>query len=105
MKFEWDEEKNETNIEKHKVSFEEAKTVFDDTNAVYIYDEANSTDEDRFNVIGIAEGFERKLTVCHCYRGENDEIIRIISARRANKHESKLYEEGLLHGNSTARDR
>ena len=95
MKFEWDEEKNQTNIEKHKVSFDEAKTVFDDTNAVYIYDEANSVYEDRFNAIGITEGFERKLTVCHCYRGEDDEIIRIISARRANKHESELYERRL----------
>ena len=95
MKFDWDEEKNQTNIEKHKVSFEEAKTVFDDINAIYIYDEANSVDEDRFSAIGITEGFERKLTVCHCYRGENDEIIRIISARRANKLESNLYEEGL----------
>ena len=95
MKFEWDEEKNLTNIEKHKISFEEAKTVFYDINAVYIYDEVNSIHEDRFNAIGIPEGFERKLTVCHCYRGEDDEIIRIISARRASKHEIKLYEEAL----------
>ena len=99
MKFEWDDEKNLINIEKHKVSFEEAKTVFDDTNAIYVYDEVNSINEDRFNAIGITEGFEKKLTVCHCYRGENDEIVRIISARRANKNESELYERGFLYEN------
>ena len=96
MKFEWDEEKNKINIDKHKVSFEEASTVFDDVNAVYDYDKSHSTHEDRFIIIGISEGFENKLTVCHCYRGENDEIVRIISARRATKSEIKIYEGGII---------
>ena len=96
MKFEWDEEKNQLNIDKHKVSFEEASTVFDDINAVYDYDKSHSTQEDRFIIIGISEGLENKLTVCHCYRGENDEIVRIILARRATKGEIKLYEEGIV---------
>ena len=95
MKFEWDKKKNEQNFNKHKVTFEEAETVFDDKNAITLYDELHSADEDRYIIIGVSEGFERKLTVCHCYRGEFDEITRIISARRANKHETKIYEEGL----------
>ena len=96
MKFEWDENKNKTNIRKHRVSFEEAETVFEDKNAVYDYDKTHSKYEDRFIVIGISEEYNRKLTVCHCYRSTNDEIIRIISARRATKNEIKIYEEGMV---------
>ena len=95
MKFEWDEKKNQLNIAKHKVSFEEAETVFKDENAVYDYDKSHSKDEDRFIIIGMAEKLRDKLTVCHCYRGENDEIIRIISARIATKGEIEFYQEGL----------
>ena len=95
MIFEWDEEKNQINIEKHKVSFEEAETVFDDINAVFDYDKSHSAYEDRFIVIGQTESLERKLTVCHCYRGQNNDIVRIISARRATKGEIKFYQERL----------
>ena len=94
MKFEWDKIKNQQNIKKHKISFEDAQTVFQDENAVYIYDETTSMDEDRFNVIGVVDNIDREITVCHCYRGENDEIIRIISARKATKTEIDLYREG-----------
>ena len=69
--------------------------MFQDINAVYIYDELNSIDEDRFNVIGIVDSIDQEITVCHCYRGHNDEIIRIISARKATRDEIKLYKEGL----------
>ena len=96
MKFEWDEKKNQLNIKKHKVSFEEAETVFDDPDAVYISDDPHSVYEERFIVIGITERFDdidRILTVCYCNRDNNDEVIRIISARRATKQESKIYEE------------
>ena len=95
MKFEWDERKNQLNIKKHNVSFEEAETVFQDVNAVYVYDEAHSIDEDRFNVIGRVDSIDQEITVCHCYRGDNDDVIRIISARKATKEEIKLYKEGL----------
>ena len=91
MRFEWDENKNISNQRKHNVSFEEAETVFDDENAIYIYDELHSDDEDRFYVIGESDTLKNKLTVCHCYRGENDEIVRIISARRATKKEIADY--------------
>jgi len=75
---------------KHGVSFQEAETVFDDENAVIIYDEQHSTNEDRFIIIGEDEQF-RELTVCHCYRGENEDIVRIISARKATKIETSIY--------------
>jgi len=96
-KFEWDEEKNFINKLKHNVSFEDAATVFEDTRVVTIYDEEHSDDEERFIVIGF-DFKSRTLTVCHCYRGKNNDIIRIISARKAAKHEIELYKEenGIL---------
>jgi len=90
IKFEWDEIKNKANILKHKVSFEEAETVFDDKNAVYIYDKKHSANEDRFHIIGEDLNF-RELAVCHCYRGKDNEIIRIVSARKATKSEIDYY--------------
>ena len=94
MKFEWDEKKNQQNIKKHNVSFQEAETVFDDPNSLILFDEESSIDEERYNIIGI-DLIHRRLIVCHCYRGYNDEIVRIISARVANKLETQQYEEGL----------
>lgn len=93
MKFEWDENKNRTNKIKHGVSFDEAETVFDDKYAIFLYDESHSSDEERFIIIGIDSLF-RELMVCHCYRGGDDEIIRIISARKATKNEIELYKSG-----------
>ena len=90
MKFEWDKDKNEINQVKHGISFEDAQTVFDDENALILYDEIHSASEERFIVIGIDLNF-RELTVCHCYRGYNDEAIRIISARKATANEINLY--------------
>jgi len=90
MKFEWDPNKNKANIYKHRVSFEDAETVFDDKNAVYLFDELHSSDEERFHIIGEDRNF-RELSVCHCYRGRDGEIIRIISARKATKIEIDYY--------------
>ena len=91
--FEWDDKKNELNIFKHDVSFEEASTVFDDDYAVTLYDENHSADEERFLVIGVSKN-SLELTVCHCYRGEDDDIVRIISAWKASEKEIKIYERG-----------
>ena len=85
----WDEEKNKKNIISHKISFEEAKTVFFDPNAKIIYDPDHSKEEDRFIILGISK-YLNILVVCHCYR-ENDNIIRIISARKATSKERKQY--------------
>ncbi|MCL1999106.1 MAG: BrnT family toxin [Turicibacter sp.] len=90
MQFEWDPNKNEENWIKHGITFEDAETVFDDVYAILNYDEEHSEDEERFILIG-EDLYFRRLTVCHCYRGKNEEIIRIISARDATKTEQKLY--------------
>ena len=82
------------NIFKHDVSFEEASTVFKDDYAVTLFDEEHSKNEERFIIIGVSENL-LELTVCHCYRGDNEDIVRIISARKANKNEKKIYERGL----------
>ena len=87
--FEWDERKNKTNARKHKVSFDEAQSVFLDENAIRYFDPDHSQDEDRFLMLGMSFSL-RVLIVCHCYR-ENDSIIRIISARKADKQEQSDY--------------
>ncbi len=87
--FEWDEAKNRVNVKKHGISFNEAVTVFTDENAILISDEEHSEQEDRFILIGLSRR-PRLLVVCHCYRA-SDSVIRIISARKANKRESEQY--------------
>jgi len=93
IKFSWDEKKARTNIQKHKVSFEEAKTVFADENARLIDDPDHSDEEDRFIMIGLSSKL-KILTVVHCYR-DNDNVIRIISARKSTKNEERQYKEFL----------
>ncbi len=88
-RFSWDEGKNKTNLRKHGVSFNEAKTVFDDDYAKIYFDEEHSDYEERFVVIGQSSN-RRLLMVCHCYR-DDDFIIRIISARKANNREVNIY--------------
>lgn len=89
IRFEWDENKNKINIKKHKVSFEEAETVFYDENALVISDPDHSETEDRFIILGLSAS-PRLLVVCHCYR-EPEDTVRIISARKATKNETKSY--------------
>ena len=86
----WDPKKAASNRRKHGVSFEEAQTVFQDVDALRIYDPDHSEDEDRFLLLGLSSRL-RLLVVCHCYH-ENDEQIRIISARKATARESVTYE-------------
>ena len=87
--FVWDEQKFKTNILKHGISFHEAASVFDDEYALYGYDEEHSGDEDRFIVLGVSNDL-KLLMVCHCYRDE-ESVIRIISARKANIKEQAKY--------------
>ena len=89
LRFEWDEDKNRENIKKHGVSFQEAQTIFLDENAMRFFDPDHSHDEDRFIMLGMSFKL-RVLVVCHCHR-KNDTVIRIISARKADKHEAKDY--------------
>ena len=88
--FEWNKLKSLANKRKHGVSFEEAKTVFYDENAMQFDDPDHATREDRFIMIGISFKL-RVLVISHCER-EGD-VIRIISARKASRHEVKYYEE------------
>jgi len=91
--FSWDENKAQTNLVKHKISFNEAMTVFDDENARLILDPDHSQDEERFILLGFSCN-SKILTVVHCYR-DNEENIRIISARKSTKHEERQYKEFL----------
>ena len=91
LAFDWDKEKSALNQKKHGISFEEAQTVFLDENALMIHDPDHSDDEDRFILLGLSVKF-RVLVVCHCYRKSN-EIIRIISARKATRAEQMRYWE------------
>ena len=92
IKFEWDKTKNILNIKKHGIDFNEAATVFLDGEALLIEDEKHSNEEDRFVLLGFSQK-ANLLIVCHCYRA-NDEVIRIISARKATKNETKQYFDG-----------
>ena len=90
LEFTWDEKKNISNQKKHDgVTFEEAKTVFADELARLVPDPEHSDGEQRYILMGVSEQF-RILTVCHCEINEN--TIRIISARKADKNEIKQYE-------------
>ena len=89
INFIWDKNKNIVNQKKHNVSFEEAKTVFYDENARLIHDPDHSDREDRFILLGLSSNL-RIIMVVHSYH-EDKELIRIISARKATKNETKYY--------------
>ncbi|HEX8738100.1 MAG TPA: BrnT family toxin [Pyrinomonadaceae bacterium] len=90
MKFEWDEEKAAINLKIHGVSFEEAIEVFFDPNAVEGFDSAHSINEDHFYIIGFSS--RRLLYVVYAERcAEN--VIRLISARKAEGKRQKEYEK------------
>ena len=88
----WDEAKNLANRWKHGISFEEAEELFD-ANSGYleIFDEAHSVDEDRFIAIGpVTQG-----VIVVVWTAPDDDTIRIVSARWANKREQALYRRHL----------
>jgi uncharacterized DUF497 family protein len=91
--FEWDERKSRANRKKHGVSFEEARSAFLDENARVIGDPEHSDGEERFVLLGLSTAL-RILVVCHCYR-QDDGVIRLISARKADRNEQRQYREWL----------
>jgi len=91
MEFEWDQNKVIKNIKKHGISFYEAATVFGDSLSVTFPDPDHSTQENRFIIIGLSN-IGRLLVVAHTYRKKR---VRIISARKATRHERKYYEEEI----------
>jgi len=93
MQFEWSDEKNALNIKKHHVSFEEAKEVFLDPLHISKLDHRFDYFEERWITLG-ATTEEKILVVANMFFDENgEEIIRIISARRANLKERIFYEQ------------
>ena len=90
LRFTWDSRKATTNKRKHGVSFDEGQTVFLDDNALLIADPEHSEDEDRFLLLGLSAKL-RMLVVCHCVR-ESGDLIRIISARKADRTERGEYQ-------------
>jgi uncharacterized protein len=96
MRYEWDENKNDSNLEKHGLSFETASLVFNDPNALSIPDRIENGEE-RWQTIGMIENIVIVM-VAHTIKLETDsqeEIIRIISARKATRAERQEYEEAL----------
>lgn len=91
MEFEWDPAKDRSNQEKHGVSFEEAATVFDDDLQITIPDPDHSIGEFRFVTMGLSTT-SRLVAVSHTE--DEDDRIRVISARLATTHERRIYEEG-----------
>jgi len=88
LKFEWDPAKAAENLRKHRVSFKEASTVCEDPNRIVEPDWLHTTrTEFRQCVLGLSE----KLRLLLVIFTERDEAIRIISARRATKAESRRY--------------
>ena len=93
MKFEWDKNKEKTNIQKHGVTFEQASYVFSDPYALNKYDNEHSENEDRWLLLGKSLN-EIILIVVHTFKNRNDfELVRIISARRATKIEKQIYQK------------
>lgn len=92
LRFEWDPAKAASNKRKHGVSFETAALVFTDPYALVEQDRMENGEE-RWLTIGVVDG-SLMLTVVHViYEHEQIEIIRIISARRADHKERRHYEE------------
>ncbi len=87
-RFEWDDEKARTNRIRHRISFEEARAVFDDPDRIEIMDEDES-DEERWIAIGLAN--DACIVVIFTERNQR---TRIISARKADRHERSKYNEG-----------
>jgi uncharacterized DUF497 family protein len=95
MSFEWDPEKDRVNRAKHGVAFEDAMVVWDDPSMVLAQD-LLATGEPRWIALGRI-GVTTILFVVHVYRGdEGEQRIRIISARKATRHERRKYDEDVL---------
>ncbi len=93
MRFAWDAEKNQENQRNHGVSFELAREVFADPLALSTIDRVGDG-EQRWQTLGMVGGMVIVLVAHTVQEREGEEVIRIISARKATKHERRAYEEG-----------
>ncbi len=89
MNFEWDARKARSNLDKHFVSFADASRVFLDPNRIEAFDGRKAYGEDRWKTVGLVELV--LLAVTYAVRGENADVIRLISARKADSYERAQY--------------
>ena len=92
IRFEWDARKERRNLQKHGVGFDEASTVYAGTLSITIPDPDHSDEEERWVTIGLSHR-QRLLVVVHT-EDDEQQIVRIISARPADPGERREYEEG-----------
>ena len=90
--FEWNPAKARQNAKKHRITFERGATIFLDPNALSLFDEQHSEDEERWITLGL-DHTGTVLVTCHTYREETETSarVRLISARKATKNETKQY--------------
>jgi len=89
-RFIWNRLKAEANLKKHRIAFEKATELFDDPFFIEEYDEENSENEDRYNIVGFVEG--KYITVSFTLR---DNLTRVFSAREADAEEEGAYDENI----------
>jgi uncharacterized DUF497 family protein len=92
VRVEWDEKKNHANQRKHGISFELAQGIFDDPLALSKLDRVEG-DEERWHTLGMVEGIVLLLVTHTARHDQDEEVIRIISARKATAHERRHYEQ------------
>ena len=90
MRFEWDEAKARRNLRNHGVSLREASLAFDDPDAIEGYDESHSKLESRQWLLGMSPRHRILLVV---FTERHGDVVRLISARKANREERELYED------------
>ena len=91
MELEWDPDKAQSNLVKHQVSFEVAARVFLDPNRIETFDGRENYGEDRWKTVGLVD--PALLAVVYTVRDADSEIIRLISARKADSYEQAQYRE------------
>lgn len=93
--FDWDPAKAKLNLAKHGVSFDDAMTVFADPLALTIFDTDHSAEEDRWVTLGLSQPGKLLLVIhTHVEMAADEVLVRIISARRPTREESRSYEQG-----------
>jgi|HubBroStandDraft_1064217.scaffolds.fasta_scaffold692676_2 uncharacterized DUF497 family protein len=94
MRFEWDPDKARTNLAKHGVAFEDAQLVWNDPNYI-LQPDRYEDGEERWHIVGYAQGIVI-LVVWHTYPDpDDDQRVRIIGARKAERRERQAYEQDI----------
>jgi hypothetical protein len=93
IRFEWDPVNARANQRKHGISFDDAIHIFDDPYALFEQDHASRAGEQRWQALGLAAGVVVILAIHTVREDDQDEVIRLISARRATRKERNRYDE------------